>query len=186
MRSTQNELCAGTRTEQIISTLLLLMFWTAVSLPANATSPQGIINVIQHLIVGLPLSILVVKLVRQPIFTQSEIDSHRPKNIFRLLGYSFYLMWQILVSGIDVARRVMRPVPNISPGVVKFRTPLSDELQIAINANSITLTPGTITLDVAKDGDGSIFWVHSISKEGLAGVKADKGFVKKISEVYGK
>jgi multicomponent Na+:H+ antiporter subunit E len=163
-----------------------LFFWIIISLPADLLTKQGISYLLQHLLVGIPLAYLVTHLTDQPIFSHSEITAHRLPCILRLFGYFFYLVGQILIAGIDVARRVLRPKLNISPGVIKFHTPLRDDLQITINANSITLTPGTITLDVETDDNGSTFWVHCISKKGLENMKTRKGFVDKILNIYRK
>jgi multicomponent Na+:H+ antiporter subunit E len=169
-----------------ISLLLLLLFWIIISLPSNVLTRQGIVYLLQHLAVGIPLAFLVTCLTGQPILSHSEITAHRLPCILRLLVYFFYLIGQILIAGVDVACRVLRPKLNISPGVIKFHTPLHDDLQITINANSITLTPGTITLDVETDDNGSTFWVHCISKKGQENMKTRKGFVDKILNIYRK
>jgi multicomponent Na+:H+ antiporter subunit E len=90
----------------------------------------------------------------------------------------------IVLAGIDVARRVMRPKILISPGIVEFDTPLSEDIQIALNANSITLTPGTITIDAQKTPDGSRFLVHCISQDAVESTLKDKGFVKRIQNCF--
>ncbi len=172
--------------ELVVSLVLLLLFWILISLPPVLFSPQGINGLWQHILVGVPLAYLVTRLTRYPIFTSTEIDAHRLPNLLRLILYIFFLITQIFIGGIDVARRVMRFTPDISPGFIKFRTPLRGDLPIILNANSITLTPGTITVDVEQDEKGSTFWVHSISKEGLESMKTDKGFVEKILNVYRK
>ncbi len=170
----------------IVSLVLLLLFWLVMSLPPDIFTPQGLDSLLQHLLIGLPLAFLVTRLTRQPIFSRAEIKAHRLPNVLRLLSYFFYLIWQILVAGVDVAKRVMRPKLDISPGIIKVRTPLRDDLSITLNANSITLTPGTITIDVEKDEEGSTFWVHCISQKGVEDIRANKGFVDKILNIYRK
>jgi multisubunit Na+/H+ antiporter MnhE subunit len=51
---------------------------------------------------------------------------------------------------------------------------------VVINANSITLTPGTITIDVRQEKDGSLFLVHCISDEAARHIMQTGGFVKEI------
>lgn len=172
------------RREVFISLLLLLFFWVIISLPADFLTKQGITYLLQHLLLGIPLAYFVTRLTDQPIFNHSEIIAHRIPCILRLFGYLFYLAGQIFIAGVDVVRRVLRPEMDISPGLIKFYTPLTDDLPITLNANSITLTPGTITLDVETDDNGSTFWVHCISKEGLENMKTRKGFVNKILKIY--
>jgi multicomponent Na+:H+ antiporter subunit E len=170
--------------ERFISILLLLMFWMGLSLPPEIFTPKGISSIIQHLIIGIPLSYLVTRMIRQPILDQVEIKAHRLPNILRFISYGFYLISQMLIAGFDVARRVMRADPDISPGVIIVNTPFRDMYKVAINANSITLTPGTITIDVEPNDKGTTFLVHAISKEGLDAIKTDKGFVGKINNIY--
>ena len=174
----------GTVTEQVTSVVLLLCFWIIISLPDKIFTSQGLSSLLQHLFVGLPLALLVTSLIRQPIFSRSEIKAHRLPNMLRLFCYVFYLIGQMIIAGVDVARRVMRIKPDISPGFIKVNTTLFDDLSVTLNANSITLTPGTITVDVEKKDDGCTFWVHSISKEGLENIRCRKGFVEKILNIY--
>ena len=90
------------------------------------------------------------------------------------------------LAGIDVAKRVIRKNLLISPGIVEVKTALGSDDEIALNANSITLTPGTITIDAQKTKKGSIFWVHCISQESVKDILETGGFVKKISHIYEK
>lgn len=180
----EDEIKINKRSEKVVSGVFLLLFWLVISLPPNLFSFQGISFLIQHIIVGGILSYIIVQIIDLPVFTADEIKALHLPNIIRLIKYAFWLGWQMVLAGVDVAKRVMRPVPLISPGLVKFRTPLTDDFQITLNANSITLTPGTITIDVEKDEQGSTFWVHSISMEGLESVKNDKGFVNRILAIY--
>lgn len=170
--------------ERFVSMVLLLFFWMSLSLPHSLFTSHGISSLVEHLLLGIPLAYLVTRLLTLPVLSSGEIALHRLPNILRLISYAFYLVGQMLIAGFDVARRVMRSQPDISPGLIKVETPLDDDLMIALNANSITLTPGTITIDVKKHDGGCTFWVHSISKEGLDSIKADKGFVDKIVNIY--
>ncbi len=71
-------------------------------------------------------------------------------------------MWQIVIANIDVARRVLSPSLPISPTLIRVKASQSTDLGQAIYANSITLTPGTISIDVE---DGEIL-VHALTREG--------------------
>lgn len=149
------------------------------------SSRSGFFSILEHVIIGLPLAYLVLQLSPHPSYPRLyPVNNNLPKFRF-LFVYLVALLVQIILGGVDVARRVMRVRMDISPGVVKFRTKLQDDLPIAINANSITLTPGTITLDVEEDDQGSTFWVHCISREGQESIKHSKGFVDKIKKIYG-
>lgn len=177
----------GTTAGELISSIgVLLIFWLMLNLPHHILSAEGITSIVQHVIIGIPLAYLIIRLCGEPILNSSELEAHlNPGNFFRLLFYVFFLMWQIILAGIDVAKRVMAPTLDISPGIVKFHTPLHGDIPTILNANSITLTPGTITVDVEKDDTGSTFWVHCISQDAVAATKEGKGFVDKILWIYG-
>jgi len=65
--------------------------------------------------------------------------------------YIFILFWEIIKANFDVAFRVVHPSLPINPGVVIIKTNLKSDLAKTILANSITLTPGTFTLDIQED-----------------------------------
>ena len=81
----------------------------------------------------------------------------------RFLRYIPWLMVEITKANLHVTYLVFHPrmMELIDPRIVKFRTKLKSDLALVTFANSITLTPGTITVDVSIDGD---FKVHAIDK----------------------
>lgn len=68
-----------------------------------------------------------------------------------LLRYLGYFLVQLALSNLDMARRVLSPALPLNPGLVEVRTGLQSELGRMLLANSITLTPGTLTVDVEGD-----------------------------------
>ena len=78
---------------------------------------------------------------------------------FYLLIYLPYFLYYCIIANIDVAVRVIHPDVPIKPGIVKVRTTLTSDLAKTFLANSITLTPGTLTVDI----DGQDFYVHWIN-----------------------
>jgi multicomponent Na+:H+ antiporter subunit E len=85
----------------------------------------------------------------------------------RFLAYIPWLLKEIVVANLQVARLVLDPRLPIDPVIVRFETRLATDLGRTTFANSITLTPGTVTLDV----EGSEFVVHALTSgmSGLAG-----------------
>ena len=75
-----------------------------------------------------------------------------------MILYIPYLFWYILLANFDVAYRVINPAMPIRPGIVRFKTSLTTDLAKPFLANSITLTPGTLTVDIVGDE----FFVHWI------------------------
>jgi len=79
----------------------------------------------------------------------------------RGLIYAPWLIWQIFLSNIDVAKRVLRPKVDISPQLIEVETSQKTDLGRVIYANSITLTPGTVSIQVHDDR----ILVHAIGRE---------------------
>lgn len=168
-----------------VTVLLLLGFWMLLSIPSSIDTRESVINLIQHLILGFILAVFVAYISSKPILSYREVHIHTFASIFRLISYLVFLLKEIMKAGIDVANRVLRKDMLISPGIVEFHTPFKDDLRITLNANSITLTPGTITIDVKKVDDGSIFYVHCISQDAVKDIAEGGGFVQKILNIYG-
>lgn len=82
----------------------------------------------------------------------------------RLLAYLPWLTKEVVVSNIDVIKRILRPQPDISPCMVELKTGAASDLNQTIFANSITLTPGTLSIDVGDE----FIQVHCLSQEGAA------------------
>ncbi len=83
----------------------------------------------------------------------------------RVLGLARYLPWltlEIVKSSLTVARLILHPKMPISPGLVRVRATQKTDLGRSIFANSITLTPGTITLDIR----GEHVLVHALTELG--------------------
>jgi len=90
-----------------------------------------------------------------------------PVRIFWFVVYVFVFIWQCLRANIDVAFRVIHPGLPIRPGTVKIKTDLKSDTAITLLANSMTLTPGTTTIDVDKDS--GYLYVHWLCVKELSG-----------------
>ena len=78
--------------------------------------------------------------------------------------YAPWLLWQIVLSNVDVSKRVL--TGNISPCWVRIKAPQKTALGRVIYANSITLTPGTVSVQVRE---GEVL-VHALSRDGAEGL----------------
>lgn len=87
-----------------------------------------------------------------------------PVRWFWLLLYIPVFAWQCLKANIDVALRVLSPGLNLKPGIVKIKTSLKSEVARVILANSITMTPGTLTVEI-KDDTLYIHWIEIRSED---------------------
>ena len=86
---------------------------------------------------------------------------------FRPIGYAIWLMWEVVKSNLHVARVILSPQLPIQPQLLRVEANQKTELGRVIHANSITLTPGTITLDIR---DGSVL-VHALTHHTASGLK---------------
>jgi multicomponent Na+:H+ antiporter subunit E len=72
-----------------------------------------------------------------------------------------WLLYQIVLSNVDVAKRALDPKMPIDPVMITFDSGLKTDLSRTLLANSITLTPGTVTVDI----DDNTFLIHALSKK---------------------
>ncbi|MFP4202302.1 MAG: Na+/H+ antiporter subunit E [Candidatus Acetothermia bacterium] len=79
--------------------------------------------------------------------------------------YVFVLAWWVVVANFDVAFRVLHPDVPINPGIVKVETDLESDSARTALANSITLTPGTMTVDISEDGYLYVHWINISSTD---------------------
>ncbi len=77
---------------------------------------------------------------------------------FWLIAYIPFFAWECLKANLDVAFRVLHPERPINPGIVKIRTELKSDIARTFLANSITLTPGTMSVEI----DGEYLYIHWI------------------------
>jgi len=111
----------------------------------------------QELIVGVVIS-AIISYFTIPYFTCCLLTILSPIRVFYMIYYLFVFIWELIKSNIDVARRVLTPSLPINPGIVKFKTKLTTDYSRMVLANSITLTPGTLSIDIIDD----TFYVHWI------------------------
>ena len=88
-----------------------------------------------------------------------------PARYFWAAVYLVVFGYYVVKANLDVAYRVLHPSMPIRPGIVKVRSKLrSDSARTAL-ANSITLTPGTLTVDITADGIFYVHWINVVSIE---------------------
>lgn len=106
------------------------------------------------------LSCVVVVLLS---IRMGAVDDEGPqgKAAWRLARYAPWLAWHIVLANVDVARRILHPKLPIAPRLIRVRVQQRSALGRAIFANSITLTPGTVSVDL--EGDHIV--VHALTAE---------------------
>jgi multicomponent Na+:H+ antiporter subunit E len=96
-----------------------------------------------HMALGLVVALGVALL-------NTERGRSRVENVrwLRMLAYVPWLLWRILQSGIHLSYLILHPRLPIDPKLIRYHTDLKEEVGIVLLGNSITLTPGTITVEV--------------------------------------
>jgi len=136
--------------QRAILAAVLFIVWLVLSLPLD----------IQEIAAAAIVAVLLAAVPLPGPAVYREIIP-TPRRIVAAFVYVFVFLWAVIKSNIDVAFRVLAPELPINPGIVRVKTRLKSRLGRLLLANSITLTPGTISVDI----DGEDLFVHWISTD---------------------
>lgn len=135
-----------------------------------------------HITLGV-LSAAFVTAISSSFFFEdrSQGAKERVPQIFQLPWYLLWMLYQIWLSNVHILRLALSPneLPEVQPSLVRVKTNLKTDFGKWMLANSITLTPGTITIDIKGDE----LLIHSISAETTAGVK-DDAMERRIAAIF--
>lgn len=153
---------------RFLTNLLLTFIWLALT--GNFTY--------SNFFFGFLLSYFILSVITR---------GNRKARYFRLLpkviGFIFYFLWELLKANLQVAYEVMTPNYHMTPAIIKYPLKVKSDLQITFLANLITLTPGTLTLDVSDDK--KVMYIHTMylkdRESFINGIK--NGFEKRILEI---
>lgn len=121
---------------------------------------------------------LTVYVAKRMGYFDTEVFAFRYN--LRLLGFWAWLAGEIVKSSLEVARIVLSPRPRMDPQVVSVPADDLEPVDQALLGNSITLTPGTLTLDVHKDR----LLVHALTPEGAQSI-LDGEMKRRVSALRG-
>jgi multicomponent Na+:H+ antiporter subunit E len=110
-----------------------------------------------NLIVGAVAS-LICSLFFGTFFVKNVSKLLQPRRYFWFIVYLGVFIWECIKANLDVAYRVLHPAMPIRPGIVKVKTTLKSDMAKMLLANSITMTPGTISVDII----GEYLYIHWI------------------------
>jgi len=136
-------------------TLLLFLMWLIIT--ANFQSA--------NMVIGLGVS-FVLALLYEKMFTHEKIEMINP---YYFGVYLFVLLKNIVKSNLQIAKRTLSRDMKLAPAIVAVKTELQSDWKKLLLANSITLTPGTLTLDVK----GDTLYIHIIECQNMQ----DKGYI---------
>lgn len=155
---------------RIILFILGLLVWLGLCWPCDC----------QYFLVGILVAAFVA-------FMTGDLFVKRPyvfRHPSRYLWFIYYLpvfIWECVKANIDVAYRVTHPARPINPGIVKVKTTLKSDTALTFLANSITLTPGTLTVDI--DEQGGFLYVHWIDVKQQDIQKATELIVERFERI---
>ena len=131
----------------------LILFILSLIIWFMLTFSFGLANIIT----GISVSI-ITSAVFGRYFVKNVKKFIQPVRYFWLIIYLIVFLWECLKANIDVAYRVLHPAMPIIPGIVKVKLNLQSVTARMMLANSITMTPGTLSVDLKND----ILYVHWI------------------------
>ncbi len=154
--------------------ILSLIFWLLLTF--RITVPNLIVGSIASAIASFIFTKYFIKNVHKLL---------QPHRYFWFIIYLVVFVWECIKANLDVAYRVLHPAMPIRPGIVKVKTSLKSDLARTLLANSITMTPGTISVDIIGDYL-YVHWIYVRSEDPDVYTRmitgAFENYIKKIIE----
>ncbi|MDD3123725.1 MAG: Na+/H+ antiporter subunit E [Candidatus Izemoplasmatales bacterium] len=127
-------------------------------------------------IVSATLTLILVK------FVNFKIDLLLPIKLLKFVFiYLPVFIWKLILANFDVARRVLSPKIPLNPGIVRIKTDLKGDFGKLTLANSITLTPGTLSIDIDED----YLYVHTVDVIGKNEAENKKAISESFEKILG-
>lgn len=141
---------------KIILFVLAFFMWLLLSWPPDW----------QHVAVGIFVALFVAFMTGDLFISRPQLLKHPLRYWYFFTVYLPLFLWECFKANIDVAYRVLHPALPINPGIVKVKTSLRTDTALTFLANSITLTPGTLSVDIdAQSGFLYVHWINVQSKD---------------------
>ncbi len=153
----------------LITTIAMFSFWILLS---------GEFNFI--LITSGVVASLITAYLSHDIFIGKADIKTEVGRMFRFFRYLPWLLWQIILCNVEIAYLVLSPKPLVDPQLVRFKNDLKTDLGIVTLAHSITLTPGTVTVEANKEE----FVIHAIWQKSAEGI-IDGEMQRKVKGIEG-
>ena len=153
--------------------MLLLFFILWIILNGRVT--------LELVLLGIPIAAAVFLFARAAFGYSVRTEGYVLKYLPLTVLYLINLMVEIIRASLNVIAIIINPSRKPDPVLIEFDSGLPTEFQNVVLANSITLTPGTITIDITEDG---IFSVHALTKDVRDGV-LDGSMQAKVAWLYG-
>jgi multicomponent Na+:H+ antiporter subunit E len=153
---------------RFLSNLLLSFIWIAIT---------GAFT-FENFVFGFALSFFLLWIITINR-SENKYFSRGPK----IISFVFFFIYELIKANLQVAYDVITPKHFMKPGIVKIPLDATSDLEITLLANLITLTPGTLSLDVSEDR--KVLYVHAMyihdKDEFIGSIK--NGFEKRLLEI---
>lgn len=132
-----------------------------------------------NLVFGFLMGVAVLYLIREQIGTLGYLT-----RTWRLLSLAVMFFYELVLSSVRVATLVLSPRMDIKPGIFAYPLKVDRDFEITMLANLITLTPGTLSVDVSEDR--RTLYIHAIDCSDPESARRDiaDGFERKILEAF--
>lgn len=152
-----------TKFPAVISTFIVCMaFWILITWSFS----------VQELIAGAVVSLAVALFSARFFIHEKSFWLFNPVKFFGLILYFFVFLWELIKANCDVAKRVYGGCKNVNPGIVKVPVNIKSDYGRSMLANSITLTPGTITMEIVEEDGQAYYYIHWIDVTAESGEPA--------------
>lgn len=134
-----------------------------------------------HISLGI-CSIILVLWIDNKLFAHRffpDEKEYKSLRIGKFLLYLPWLLWQIVISSLQVAYVILSPQMPVNISLIRFKTKLPNMTSKVILGNSITLTPGTLTIEINEDE----FLVHALTDASSAGI-LDSNLPNHVGSLY--
>ncbi|MGD2279434.1 MAG: Na+/H+ antiporter subunit E [Candidatus Omnitrophota bacterium] len=135
----------------------------------------------QHLVSGIFIAAFVAFITGDLFIKRPQLLKHPMRWFYFVFLYIPVFLYECIKANIDVAYRVMHPALPINPGIVKVKTNLKTDTGLTFLANSITLTPGTMSVDI--DTDNGVLYVHWINVKDTDVEAATKMIIERFERI---
>lgn len=157
----------------IILFILAFLLWLALTFNLS----------VANLVTGAVAALITTLLFGNMYVTHVE-KFLQPARYFWGVIYVFIFTWECIKANLDVAYRVLHPALPVKPGIVRVPLHLKSEMARAMLANSITMTPGTISVDIVDDVL-YVHWIYVSSTDPEAYTEKISGrFEKYIAKIF--
>ena len=128
---------------------------------------------------GVVASLIVAYLSHDIFVGKADLKTETGR-VFKFIVYIPWLLWEIILANVEIAYLVLNPKPLIDPQLVHFKNDLKTDLGIVTLAHSITLTPGTVTVEANREE----FIIHAIWQKSAEGIISGE-MQRKVKKIEG-